>query len=225
MEENTAATEEMSAGSTEVAQSIEQIASTSEESSASIEEVSASTEEMSAQVQEVSTSSEILAEMAQQISSMLGQFNLGTGDNFVKQINLFKNSHLEWVNRIEKMLNGSLLISEDDVCSDHDCILGKWYFGRAKNDYDYLPEFTAIEEPHAELHKLFRKTIVAYNQGELVKARVNFNDLKTISNKVSYLLESIIQSVGDDGYEDNQYSDWKSESTRLLVPVFSELNG
>ena len=222
VEENTASTEEMAAGSNEVSQAIEQIASTSEENSASVEEVSASTEEMSAQVQEVSTAAKILAEMAQQISSMLGQFNLGTGDNFVKQINLFRNSHLEWVNRIENMLKGKISLSEDDVCSDHDCILGKWYFGRAKNDYAYMPEFNAIEKPHAELHALFRETIVTYNLGDHRKSKDYFDEMKKISGEVVALLDKIIYTVSHNGYENPKQNIYKVEAEDLPVIALPE---
>jgi methyl-accepting chemotaxis protein len=50
VEENTASTEQMAAGSTEILQEIENIASISEENTAAVEEVSASTEEMNARL-------------------------------------------------------------------------------------------------------------------------------------------------------------------------------
>jgi hypothetical protein len=66
----------MSAGSTEVTQSIENIASISEENSAAVEEVSASAEEMSAQVEEVTASAQSLAEMAQALQQVVARFKL-----------------------------------------------------------------------------------------------------------------------------------------------------
>jgi methyl-accepting chemotaxis protein len=76
VEENTAATLEMTTHSSEVSQAVENIASVSEENSAAVEEVSASTEEMSAQVQEVTTSAHALDEMAQQLQAVVDQFKL-----------------------------------------------------------------------------------------------------------------------------------------------------
>jgi methyl-accepting chemotaxis protein len=77
VEENTAATEEMAAGSGEVTHAIENIASVSEENSAAVEEVSASAEEMSAQVEEVTASAQSLAEMAAGLRAVIAQFKLG----------------------------------------------------------------------------------------------------------------------------------------------------
>jgi hypothetical protein len=76
VEENTASTEQMAAGSTEVAQSIENIASVSEENTAAVEEVSASAEEITAQVGEVTHSADALAGMAQALHEVVAQFRL-----------------------------------------------------------------------------------------------------------------------------------------------------
>ncbi len=76
VEENTAATEEMAAGSSLVTQAIEDIASISEQNSAAVEQVSASAEEMSEQVEEVTKSVNGLTGMAHSLQSVLSQFNL-----------------------------------------------------------------------------------------------------------------------------------------------------
>ncbi len=74
VEENTAATEEMAAGSSIVTQAIEDIASISEQNSASVEEVSASAEEMSDQVEEVSRSIEQFTKMADSLQRSISFF-------------------------------------------------------------------------------------------------------------------------------------------------------
>lgn len=76
VEENTAATEEMAAGSSLVTQAIEDIASISEQNSAAVEEVAASAEEMSEQVEELTRSVNGLTGMAQSLQSILSQFIL-----------------------------------------------------------------------------------------------------------------------------------------------------
>ena len=76
VEENSVATEEMTASSGNVIQIIADIASVSEENSAAAEEVSASTEEMSAQVEEVSASAQSLARMASALQDLASQFKL-----------------------------------------------------------------------------------------------------------------------------------------------------
>lgn len=76
VEENTASTEEMAAGATEISEAIENIASISQENNAAVEEVTASTEEMNAQVQEVGASAHMLNELAGQLQQVVDQFQL-----------------------------------------------------------------------------------------------------------------------------------------------------
>ncbi len=76
VEENTAATEELTAGANEVSMSVENIASVSEENSASVEEVSASATELDLQVQDLFKSSKGLAELAEKLESIISQFKL-----------------------------------------------------------------------------------------------------------------------------------------------------
>lgn len=75
-EENTAATEEMSASAEQVNAAMQNIASISEESAASAEEVSASTEELTASIEEISASSEQLARMARELQELVAQFRV-----------------------------------------------------------------------------------------------------------------------------------------------------
>jgi phage-related minor tail protein len=76
VEENSAATEEMTANANEVSEAIADISSVSEENSAAVEEVTASAQEMSAQVEEVTASAQSLAEMAKTLQGLVSQFKL-----------------------------------------------------------------------------------------------------------------------------------------------------
>jgi methyl-accepting chemotaxis protein len=77
VEENTAATAQMAAGSTKAAQATENIASVSEENSAAMEEVSASTEEVSTQVEAVTAAAQALVDMAGVLEGAVARFKLG----------------------------------------------------------------------------------------------------------------------------------------------------
>jgi methyl-accepting chemotaxis protein len=81
VEENTAASEQMSANAREVMQSVDNIASVSEENSAAIEEVSASAEEMNAQVEELTASAQDLADMAGSLWDEIARFKLAEHAN------------------------------------------------------------------------------------------------------------------------------------------------
>ena len=76
VEQNTAATEEMAATSTDVSEAIGHIANTSEKNSAEVEMVSASTEEMSAQIAEVTDAAASLSKMAKALDQIVTGFKL-----------------------------------------------------------------------------------------------------------------------------------------------------
>ncbi|ADG83466.1 methyl-accepting chemotaxis protein [Thermincola potens] len=75
-EENSAATEEMSASAQQVNSSIQNVASISEENASAAEEVSASTEELTASIEEISASSEQLARMAEELQGLVSKFRV-----------------------------------------------------------------------------------------------------------------------------------------------------
>jgi methyl-accepting chemotaxis protein len=74
VEENAAATEEMTASSSVVSKAVEATAGVAEENSAASEEVSASVEEMSAQAQEALAAAQSLAEMSEEMERTVSVF-------------------------------------------------------------------------------------------------------------------------------------------------------
>jgi methyl-accepting chemotaxis protein len=76
VEENAAATEQMTASSSVVSRSIEATAGVAEENSAASEEVSASVEEMSAQVEEALAAAQSLTEMSEQMEGAVSVFRV-----------------------------------------------------------------------------------------------------------------------------------------------------
>ena len=184
VEENTAATEEMAASSNEVTSAIEGIASVSEENSAAVEEVSASTEEMSAQVEEVTASSGALAEMAGELTVLVSQFKLGSGQDLRKQMHVFELAHLEWVNKLNKMLEGALHIKEEQAASHTDCIMGRWYYSSGKRDFGEMGEFKSIEEPHIHFHESVRDAVKAQERGDVEAARKHTDKADVLSKEL-----------------------------------------
>ncbi len=80
-EQNTAATQQMTASSDGVKDSVESIATITEQSSAAAQEMSASSEEVGAQVQQVVASSQGLAEMAAALRNTVARFRLSDDDS------------------------------------------------------------------------------------------------------------------------------------------------
>lgn len=76
VEQNSAATQQMSANSSQVTQSMDSVASITQQNGAAIQEMSASSEEMSAQVQEVVAASQSLDALSEDLKQAVGAFNV-----------------------------------------------------------------------------------------------------------------------------------------------------
>ena len=196
VEENTAATEEMAAGSNEITQAIENVASVSEENSAAVEEVSASAEEMSAQVDEVAGSVQSLNSMAADLQAIVNQFRLSEREDLSKKVEVFKQAHLRWVKRLEDMLGGKLTLTEQQIGSHVDCILGKWYYGRGGIDFGALEVFKAVEEPHKRIHAAVRDTVNLFNQGDHNAAKAHLAEVERLSLSIVNVLDQLETQAG-----------------------------
>jgi len=191
VEENTAATEQMAAGATEVTGAIENIASVSEENSAAVEEVSASAEEMSAQVEEVAASARSLEEMAQNLKEIVRQFKLQqtSRSDLLDEIETFQKAHLRWVERVEKAASGAETLRVSDVPAHTDCALGKWYYGLGKREFGAHSEFKAVEADHIRFHDLLRE--FAANQKNGHHGAQMLKEIKQVAKQVDEKLESL----------------------------------
>jgi methyl-accepting chemotaxis protein len=192
IEQNIHSTNDMFTNASGVNTAIENIAAISEENSAAIEEVSASTEEMSAQVEEVNSAAQSLSEMAQILTGIVGEFVLDKGGtNTDIQIDLFKNAHLRWLDRLEIILAGKETVKESELGSHITCVLGKWYYGAGTRLYGHLPEFKAIEEPHTLFHLKIHEVVRLHSQGKKVAAQQAFEECRQASRQIIKALDSL----------------------------------
>jgi len=195
VEENTAATEEMAAGSAEVMEAIETMVSISEENAAAVEEVSAATEEVSAQVEEVAASAESLNELAEQLTITIGQFKLDEAGGIATQIELFKQAHLRWVDKLSAMMAGQLSFSDHELDDHTQCTLGQWYYDGGGKRFRQLPAFRALEEPHQALHRMVHQVIQAYNRNDRSEAQAGLAQVKTLSQEIVSKLDDLERAV------------------------------
>jgi methyl-accepting chemotaxis protein len=187
----------MAASSGEVSVAIENIASISEENSAAAEEVSAATEEMNAQVEEVTASAQSLNAMAEQLSALIAQFKFSDNGSMANQIEAFKQCHVRWVDRLHDVVNGKLQMHQEDVDTHTECILGQWYTNRGRADYGHLPEFQAIERPHAQMHQKVIDVVAAHNRGDKQAAKAGVAEVDKLSQEVVAALnrlENVIEN-------------------------------
>ncbi|MBI9044623.1 MAG: CZB domain-containing protein [Anaerolineaceae bacterium] len=188
VEENTAASEQMSASSTEVKSAIDDISSISEENSASVEEVSASTEEMTAQVEEVAASASELSGMSQGLTVLISQFKVDKNQNVAENVDIFKEAHIAWVHRLDEVLAGNLELDVDKVDDHKNCLLGKWYYGRASKECMAMKAYQELETPHVNLHKTVKASIAAHNRGDESRARDLAKEVAKYADQVVTLL-------------------------------------
>src|SRR5512139_467937 len=84
-------------------------------------------------------------------------------------------AHINWLHRIEIKLNG--LSSEHldlvKVAGDHDCTLGHWIHGEAKQRFGELPEYQELRNVHAAFHLMVGQALNDIEKGESVRAREN----------------------------------------------------
>ncbi len=191
VEENTAVAEEMAANTEEVTATMESIASIAEENSAATEEVSASAEEMSAQVEEVVASAEELSALAADLQALTQNFKLRENEDLADKIELFKQAHLRWVDRLNDMVAGRLNLQENQIESHHECILGRWYYLTGKAEVGHLPEYVALEEPHAGIHEALRHAVAGYNRGDRKAAEAGAKEVRRYSYEIVNLLDQL----------------------------------
>lgn len=197
VEENTAATQEMAASSSEIAEAIGNIASVSEENSAATEEVGAAAEEMSAQVEEVTASAQSLSEMAGALTVIVGQFKLADNDNIIGQIELFKQGHQRWTQRLEQLMAGQLVLHQENLDDHTECTMGQWYYNRGMADFGNMPEFAAIEQPHIKIHRLVHQAVAAHNRGDQATANRLAADVEQLSHQIVESLNRLTQKIDE----------------------------
>ncbi|MCG3207927.1 MAG: hypothetical protein FOGNACKC_01528 [Anaerolineae bacterium] len=212
VEENTASAEEMAASSSEVSAVIENLSSVSQENSAAVEEVSAGAQEMHAQVEEVSASAQSLNEQAEGLTVLVAQFKLAENNDVNAQIELFKQSHLRWVKRLQDVVDGKVKLHQENIDTHTECVLGQWYYHRGQADLGHLPQFKAIEQPHMQMHQKVIDVVAAYNRGDIRTAKQGIFDVERLSHSIVATLNDLEKTVTQTA---------SSPSKETLVTYFS----
>lgn len=104
-----------------------------------------------------------------------------------------KSDHVMWKKRLTEMLMGHAQMRDGEVSDHHSCRFGKWYYSEGMSHYRDNPTFTAIEEPHAEIHKTAADIISAFNSGNVKDAQRLLESLDEPTEKVLGLLTTLYQ--------------------------------
>jgi len=130
-------------------------------------EISGGVQKMAAQAKDNATaidqSSNALTGVETEMGSLLS--TLADRDIPNKTIMLAKSDHVSWKKRLTDMVHGKGSLSADELASEKNCRLGKWYYGPGSLTYRAHPAFRDLDEPHRLVHQNGIEAARAWNVG------------------------------------------------------------
>ncbi len=100
-------------------------------------------------------------------------------------------THLAWRQRLNAFLQGAEELPREYLVSHRQCGLGQWYYEEGLHQYGHVPEMQALEEPHAELHRLVAKVVDLQEQGHSAQAKALSEELQPLFERIVALLDAI----------------------------------
>ncbi|MCL6474824.1 MAG: CZB domain-containing protein, partial [Firmicutes bacterium] len=187
-EENARAALEMASGAEQVSSAIASVASISEEAAASAEELTATNEEVAATAQE-------LSKMAAELQLALAQFNTGDCTALQECIHVFKNAHTSRAERLRRVIDGKVSLTEAGLGDHTSCHFGKWYYSSGQRDFGSYPEFQAMAAPHARFHQLEREIVSLTNRGQKQQAERLLPEAMRAKEEIVRALDTLMNIV------------------------------
>jgi methyl-accepting chemotaxis protein len=181
--------------SQEAAAASEQLNAAAEEIAATTEEVLASMEEQEAGVHQASGMAQELAGVSDGLMQVVAQINTSDESEFAAQIAQWQQAHLNWVRRVETMVNGGKAIPKSELASHLTCALGKWYVGLGRAAYGNLNAFQKLEKPHARVHQVAAEAVDAVLSKDEIRAKQCVKDIRAASDEVVKGLAELAAAV------------------------------
>ncbi len=182
-------------GTEQIQQLIEQVAAVSQEVSASAQEVSQAVAHQTLKIREIAGKAQGMVGAAEAVEIALGRFRWSGEVDFAQQVPKFKQAHLKWVERVEKMVHEGVMIPRNELVSPQHCALGQWYYTTGKEALGHMPEFQAIEPPHARLHQIAKLAVEAMEGGNRVEAERLLEEMRGVSREIVGKLEALAQAL------------------------------
>ncbi len=104
--------------------------------------------------------------------------------------NLAKGDHVAFVEKVAGALGGES-VSPSTLSTHHTCRLGRWYDSVTDDVMMSLPAFSALAEPHREVHSRARQVLAALEVGQEPLARTRMEELRASSAKVQAGLDRL----------------------------------
>ena len=106
-------------------------------------------------------------------------------------IKLAKSDHVVWKRKLADMLSGRAELNDAELKDHTQCRLGNWYYGLDDQSIKDLPAFSALEQPHAEVHKCGIEAFQLYKNGNHEGAFAKMDALEGASQQVISILNEI----------------------------------
>ncbi|NEV64899.1 methyl-accepting chemotaxis protein [Thiorhodococcus minor] len=176
-----------------IAASAEQQRGSAEHIRQSVEKVSQSSGKTAEEAQHTSSIAAELGDFAAELQALVGRFKLADDDAL--DFEAAKSAHLAWRARVRSYLDGRGSLSESEVMSHRECMLGRWYYGPGLEQFGHLEGMRALEEPHAALHETIAEIVALKGSGDHEAAEERFERLDGLSGEIVSRLAALEQSV------------------------------
>ncbi|GIV14459.1 MAG: hypothetical protein KatS3mg021_2741 [Fimbriimonadales bacterium] len=194
-EQARATASQLRVGTEQIQQLIEQVAAVSQEVSASAQEVSQAVSHQTLKIREIAGKAQGMVGAAEAVEIALGRFRWSDEVDFTQQVPKFKQAHLKWMERVEKMVYEGVMIPRNELVSHQHCALGQWYYTTGKVALGHMPEFQAIEPPHARLHQIARLAVDAMEAGNKAEAERLLEEMRGVSREIVGKLDALAQAL------------------------------
>ena len=180
-----------------VTMQVNQIAAAAEQQTATTSEISSNIHyindgvigKTSEMAQESATEANDLNKLAEDLQVVIKAFHTRGSDVLILEI--AKNDHKVFVNKIRAAVQGSIQLNVDDVKDHHQCRFGKWYDSEGQRLCGHLESFKAIDTIHMQVHSLSKDAVAAANGGDRRRAESLFNEIEGISLRIVEMLDAI----------------------------------
>lgn len=185
------ASQEQSAGITQISQAISDLERTTMENSG-----------VASQASEYSQKSLEQAEGLMRVVNVLESELLGqrraqsrdTGDENLMNFDEAIQAHLKWKGRLKNFVNsvGNEELNSDHVCKDNNCALGKWIHGPGTS-HQKLRSFQILKKEHAAFHEAAGEVVRSVEQRNETRAKKLLADGSEFDKKTRATIEAIQQ--------------------------------
>lgn len=104
-----------------------------------------------------------------------------------------KHDHVEFVNKINRCVDGKESLQAASLPDHTCCRFGKWYFSEGKQLCAHSPSYKALNAPHEKIHRVAKEVVELRNRGEIMQAEQRLAEVEALSHIVVDLLEKMKQ--------------------------------